>query len=99
MFSSSTNSSLRLPDGAIITPRHPRASSPFVIGATSNLEEGDENEEHSTGLMVDEPPSSSSSPPRRRVHTTGLRSSGGGSSAGGKIKVSSDLLSNSNSFL
>ncbi|KAL5966994.1 Transcriptional repressor protein YY1 [Taenia solium] len=99
MLSSSTNSSIRLPDGGVINHRHPHASSPFVIGATPNLEEGDENEEHSTGLMLDEPPSSSSSPPRRRVHTAGLRSSGGDSSAGGKIKVSSDLLSNSNSFL
>ncbi|VDM31959.1 unnamed protein product [Hydatigera taeniaeformis] len=99
MLSSSISSSTRLPDGGIIAARHPSLSSPFVIGTTPNLAEGDENEEHSTGLMIDEPPSSSSSPPRRRVHTAGLRSGGGSSSTGGKIKVSSDLLSDSNSFL
>ncbi|KAL5108241.1 Transcriptional repressor protein YY1 [Taenia crassiceps] len=87
MLSSSANSSLRLSDSGIITPRHPHPSSPFVIGAAPNLEEGDENEEHSTGLMVDEPPSSSSSPPRRRIPTIGLRSGSGSSSAGGKIKM------------
>ena len=98
--SSSVDSPSLLRGEGVLSSRHVQASasSPFAVDAPGTLEDEVENEEHSTGLMLDESPAHSlpTPPPRRRILSVNVR---GSSSVGGKIKVPSDLLSDTNSFL
>ena len=98
--SSSVDSSTQLLRGdEVLSSRHAHASatSPYAVDTTGTLEDDVENEDHSTGLMLDESLAHSlPTPPRRRTVSVSVKESIGG---GGKIKVPSDLLSDTNSFL